>query len=98
MIVGLALYEDGTAGLFALSEDMEPLADEVEWAIDEENLYLGEDTYVWQYTLRRLSEYKKPEVKTVCSDLWFGMVSIPAVPHRDRNADFCILMKAKTMV
>ena len=48
MIAGLALYEDGTAGLFALSEDMEPLADEVEWAIDEENLYLGEDTYVWE--------------------------------------------------
>ncbi len=34
----------------------------------------------------------------MCSDLWFDMVSIPAVPHRDRDADFCILMKAKTMV
>lgn len=48
VIAGLALYEDGTAGLYALSDDMEPLADEVEWTIDEENLYLGEDTYVWE--------------------------------------------------
>lgn len=47
-IAGLALYEDGTAGLFALSEDMEPLADEVEWTIDEDGLYLGEDAYTWE--------------------------------------------------
>lgn len=46
-IAGLAFYED-TAGMYALSEDMEPVGDEVEWTIDEENLYLGEDTYAWE--------------------------------------------------
>ena len=48
MIAGLALYKDGTAGLFALSDDMEPLAKESKWTIDEENLYLGEDAFVWE--------------------------------------------------
>ena len=48
VIAGLAFYEDGTAGLFALSEDMEPLGDEVQWTIDENSLNLGEDTYAWE--------------------------------------------------
>ena len=48
VIAGLALYKDGTAGLFALSDDMEPLAEEAEWTIDEEKLYLGEDAFVWE--------------------------------------------------
>lgn len=48
MIAGLALYEDGTAGLFALSEDMEPVGDEGEYAVDEDYMYLGEDTYAWE--------------------------------------------------
>ncbi|MBR3630082.1 MAG: hypothetical protein IKN55_06380 [Oscillospiraceae bacterium] len=48
VIAGLAFYENGTAGLFALSEDMEPLGNEVQWTIDENSLSLGEDTYTWE--------------------------------------------------
>lgn len=48
VIAGLALYDDSSAGIFALSDEMEPLADEVEWKIDADNLYLGGDAYAWE--------------------------------------------------
>ena len=46
-IAGLAFDKD-QAGMYALSEAMEPVGSEVTWSIDEENLYLGDETYAWE--------------------------------------------------
>ena len=46
-IAGLA-FDGNTACVFALTEDMEPVGDEGEYTVDEDYMYLGEDTYAWE--------------------------------------------------
>ena len=46
-IAGLSFDKD-QAGMYALSEAMEPLGSEVTWSIDEDHLYLGDETYAWE--------------------------------------------------